>query len=232
MPDDPSKLLPPTPSEADYQVLRDKAKAEDHVEISADIDPFALFADWLAAAVAKEPRDANAMTLATADAAGWPDARMVLLKDVSEGGFGFYTNLESAKGRQLGENPRAALVFHWKSLGRQVRAKGTIAPVSAEEADAYFASRARDSRIGAWASDQSRPMDGPLGGQGALVKRVAEFTAKFGLGEIPRPPHWSGFRLTPLRIEFWRERPFRLHERRAFERATPGEAWGLSRLYP
>jgi pyridoxamine 5'-phosphate oxidase len=225
---DPGKLIPPTPSEADYQLLRAAPQAEDEAQATAASDPFAIFADWLAAAIAKEPRDANAMTLATSDAAGWPDARMVLLKDVSDGGFVFFTNIESRKGRQLGENPRAALVFHWKSLGRQVRVQGTIAPVKPEEADAYFATRARDSQIGAWASDQSRPMEGPM----ALEGRVAKFAAKFGLGAVPRPPHWSGYRLTPVRIEFWRERPFRLHERRVFERAGASEVWAEGRLFP
>lgn len=222
------KLIPPTPSEADYQLLRAAPQAEDEAQVTGASDPFAIFADWLAAAVSKEPRDANAMTLATADAAGWPDARMVLLKDVSHGGFVFFTNIESRKGLQLVENPRAALVFHWKSLGRQVRVQGAVAPVAPEEADAYFATRARDSQIGAWASEQSRPMDGPM----ALEARVAKFAAKFGLGAVQRPPHWSGYRLTPRRIEFWRERPFRLHERRVFERSDAGEAWRQERLFP
>jgi pyridoxamine 5'-phosphate oxidase len=228
MPDDPQKLIPPTPSEADYQLLRARAQAEDDVDAAPGGDPFTMFAQWLAKAVEQEPRDANAMTLATADAQGAPDARMVLLKDVSAGGFVFYTNLESAKGGQLAQNRQAALVFHWKSLGRQVRVRGVVAPVSDEEADAYFATRARDARIGAWASDQSRPMEGPL----ALETRVAKFAARFGLGGVPRPPHWSGYRLVPSRIEFWRERPFRLHERRAFERDAPGAPWRESRLYP
>jgi pyridoxamine 5'-phosphate oxidase len=224
MSDDPP--IPPTPSESEYRALR--AVTEDGEELIAEDDPFATFASWLARAVEREPRDANAMTLATVDAAGMPDARMVLLKDVSEGGFVFYTNTESRKGGQLAENPRAALVFHWKSLGRQVRVQGLVEPVSAEEANAYFATRARDSRIGAWASDQSRPMEEPL----ALAKRVAAYTAKFGLSEVPRPPHWSGYRLIPTRIEFWRERPFRLHERRVLERDAPGDGWRVSRLFP
>ncbi len=228
MPDDPSKLIPPTPSEAEYRALRADTQEEDRDESTRGGDPLAIFGAWLSAAMKREPGDANAMTLATAGAEGAPDARMVLLKDVDEGGFVFYTNLESRKGRQLAENPRAALVFHWKSLGRQVRVQGGVAPVSAAEADAYFATRARDSRIGAWASDQSRPMEGPL----ALQRRVAAYVAKFGVGEVPRPPHWSGYRLTPTRIEFWRERPFRLHERRVFERDAPGDAWRTTRLFP
>jgi pyridoxamine 5'-phosphate oxidase len=228
MPDDPQKLIPPSPSDADYRLLRGAAQAEDDADAASGDDPFTMFAQWLGKAVEREPRDANAMTLATVDAQGAPDARMVLLKDVSAGGFVFYTNLESAKGRQLADNAAAALVFHWKSLGRQVRIRGAVAPVTGEEADAYFATRARDARIGAWASDQSRPMDGPM----ALEARVAKFAAKFGVSEVPRPPHWSGYRLTPLRIEFWRERPFRLHERRVFERDAPGAPWRVSRLFP
>jgi pyridoxamine 5'-phosphate oxidase len=232
MPDDPQKrfpqLIPPTPSEADYQLLRARAQAEDDADAATGDDPLTLFAAWFAKAAKAEPRDANAMTLATVDPAGAPDARMVLLKDVSEGGFVFYTNLESAKGRQLANNANAALVFHWKSLNRQVRISGAVAPVASGEADVYFATRARDARIGAWASDQSRPMEAPM----ALEARVAKFAARFGLSEVPRPPHWSGFRLTPLRIEFWRERPFRLHERRLFERDAPGAPWRVSRLFP
>jgi pyridoxamine 5'-phosphate oxidase len=219
-----SDLIPPTPSAGDYAA----SPPPDDSAFFASHDPFALFAEWLTAARAKEPNDPNAMTLATVDAEGMPDARMVLLKDVDADGFVFYTNLESAKGRQLAATPRAALVFHWKSLRRQVRVRGAVAPVSAEEADAYFASRARDSQIGAWASAQSRPLEGRL----ALEKAAASLAVRFGLGAIPRPPFWSGFRLEPVAIEFWRDRPFRLHDRLVFSRPEPDSAWTSSRLYP
>jgi pyridoxamine 5'-phosphate oxidase len=191
-------------------------------------DPVAIFGRWLEEAIKKEPNDANAMALATVDAEGLPDVRMVLLKDYGPTGFTFYTNTESAKGLELAANPRAALNFHWKSLRRQVRIRGPVTPVSAEEADAYFVTRARDARIGAWASDQSRPMEGMF----ALQGRVANFAAKFGLGEVPRPPHWNGYRVAPLAIEFWRDRPFRLHERLRYERSQASAAWNVSRLFP
>jgi pyridoxamine 5'-phosphate oxidase len=216
-------LIPPSPSEDDY--VRQVTAAEPPALLSEE-DPFALFGEWLKEALAKEPNDANAMAVATVDEDGLPDVRMVLLKDVDPAGFVFYTNLESAKGRQLAANPKAALLFHWKSLRRQVRVRGAVEPVTAQEADAYFATRARPAQLGAWASDQSRPLTDRL----ALEKRIAEVGLKFGLGKVPRPPHWSGFRVRPQAMEFWRDRPFRLHERLVFERA--GEGWTTRRLFP
>lgn len=198
-------------------------------------DPFALFAEWLAAAAKSEPNDPNAMAVATVDAAGMPNVRMVLLKGVdgaehapADRGFVFYTNLEGTKGRELIAHPKAALVFHWKSLERQVRVRGNVTAVSDEEADAYYASRPRLSRIGAWASPQSRPLEGRF----ALEAAVAKYTAKFAIGDVPRPPHWSGFRIVPVEIEFWMSRPFRLHDRAVFKREAPGEPWIRQRLFP
>lgn len=189
-------------------------------------DPIARFEAWLAEASRSEPSEPNAVCLATATPDGRPSARMVLLKGVDARGFVFYTNLESRKGQELAANPRAALCFHWKTLGRSVRVEGPVERVSDAEADAYFASRPRGSRIGAWASRQSRPLESRF----ALEKAVAECTLKFGIGEIPRPPFWSGFRLIPERIEFWREMPFRLHDRQVFERE--GTGWRTESLYP
>ena len=191
-------------------------------------EPMALFAAWMADAEAHEINDPNAMALGTVDAGGLPNIRMVLLKDVSQGGFVFYTNYESAKGRELLASGKAALLFHWKSLRRQVRVRGTVASVTEAEADAYFASRARGSRIGAWASQQSRALEGRF----ALEKAVAFYAAKHAIGEVPRPPHWSGFRVTPLEIEFWHDRPFRLHDRAVFRRAQVAAAWTKERLFP
>ena len=191
-------------------------------------DPFALFAEWLKDAEAKEPNDPNAMTLATVDEEGLPNARMVLLKDFDDKGFVFYTNYESQKGQELLATKKAALVFHWKSLRRQVRVRGLVEQVTAAEADAYFATRPRDSRIGAWASAQSRPLEGRF----ALEANVALYTAKHAIGEVPRPPQWSGFRVKPLAIEFWHDRPFRLHDRVVFSRATPKDQWSKTKLYP
>ena len=214
--------IPPSPTEDEY--LKAVASA-DLPPLTAD-DPIALFADWLSEAVRSEVNDPNAMALATVDGDGLPDVRMVLLKDAGADGFVFYTNLGSAKGRQLAASGKAALLFHWKSLRRQVRVRGTVSPVSDAEADAYWATRARPAQLGAWASEQSRPLPDRL----AFEKAIAAYGLKFGLGKAPRPPHWSGFRLTPSHIEFWRDRPFRLHERLVFD-AAPG-GWTTSRLYP
>lgn len=191
-------------------------------------EPLALFRDWLAEAEASEPNDANAMALATVDAAGLPNVRMVLLKGLDERGFVFFTNHESAKGRELLSHPKAALCFHWKSLRRQVRVRGEVETVSDEEADAYFASRPREARIGAWASKQSRPLESRF----AFEKAVAKYGARYALGEVPRPPYWSGFRVKPLSIEFWHDRPFRLHDRVLFTRADMASPWSKTRLYP
>ena len=189
-------------------------------------DPFAVFETWFEEAKAKEPRDPNAMTVASVDADGMPSARMVLLKDFDPKGFVFYTNYESRKGAQLQANPKAALLFHWKSLNRQVRIEGPVEPVSAAEADDYFATRPRQSQIGAWASDQSRPLES----KHALEKRIAKYAAKHAIGTVPRPPHWSGFRVVPQRIEFWQEGAFRLHDRVVYHRQ--GDGWRTERLYP
>ena len=189
-------------------------------------DPLALFDEWYAKARASEPNDPSAMALATADASAHPHVRMVLLKGYGPEGFVFYTNEESDKARELAQNPYAALLFHWKSLRRQVRIEGPIEPVSDEQADAYFASRARDSQLGAWASDQSRPLDT----RATFEKRFEDVKRRYEGDEVPRPPHWGGFRVHPRRIEFWSDRPHRLHERRLFVQGAGGWSEGL--LYP
>ena len=190
-------------------------------------DPFALFAEWFAEAREKELNDAEAMAFATADARGRPSVRMVLLRRFGPAGFGFFTNLDSRKGAELAENPYGALAVHWKSLRRQVRAEGRVEQVSDAEADAYFAGRGRDSRIGSWASDQSRPLES----RALFEARVEAMRQRFEGEDIPRPPRWSGFRLVPERIEFWSDRPHRLHERRLFSRQADG-SWSEGLLYP
>jgi pyridoxamine 5'-phosphate oxidase len=191
-------------------------------------EPWRLFSAWFADARQAEPSDPDAMALATVDADGLPNVRMVLLKGFDERGFVFYSNEDSRKGRELTANPKASLAFHWKSLRRQVRVRGTVAKVSADEADAYFASRPRSSQIGAWASRQSSPLESRY----AFEKAIALKAAQFAVGPVPRPPFWIGYRLAPTVMEFWHERPFRLHDRIEFRRADAGVAWTKTRLYP
>jgi len=190
-------------------------------------DPFARFDTWFAEARESEPNDSNAMALATADARGYPSVRMVLLKGYGPDGFVFYTNRESRKAGEIAANPHAALLFHWKSLRRQIRIEGSLSFATDAESDAYFASRSRDSQLGAWASDQSRP----LADRATFETRFEEMQARFEGKDVPRPPHWGGYRLTPNRIEFWQDRAHRLHERRVFHH-TPDRGWTEGLLYP
>ncbi len=198
------------------------------VMIRETADPLSLFAEWYAEAEKSEPNDPSALALATVGPDGMPSNRMVLLKGYDTAGFVFYTNYESRKGRQLVTHPKAAMLFHWKSLRRQIRLEGPVSQTTAEEADAYFATRARGSQIGAWASEQSRPLESRF----ALEKRVAEFGAKHLIGSVPRPPHWSGFRLEPVLIEFWQDQPFRLHDRLEYRRTDAASPWSTRTLYP
>jgi len=197
-------------------------------DFTARTEPFQLFSEWFNDAVKGEPSDPTAMTLATVDATGMPDARLVLMKGFDEQGFVFYSHVASIKGRELAANPRAALVFHWKSLKRQVRIRGTVTTVTAEEADAYFATRPKQAQLGAWASKQSEPLESRF----AFEQAIALVAAKYIVGTVPRPPGWSGWRIAPLEFEFWHDRPFRLHDRIIFTRPTPTAAWTKTRLYP
>jgi pyridoxamine 5'-phosphate oxidase len=190
-------------------------------------EPFGLFAAWFAEAVKSEPNDPNAMALATVDPSGLPDVRMVLLKGYDEQGFVFYSHIDSAKGRELAANPKAAILFHWKSLRRQIRIRGTVSSVTPDEADAYFATRPKQAQIGAWASKQSKPLESRM----AFEKAIALNAAKFAVGDVPRPEGWSGWRVAPLSFEFWHDRPFRLHDRIEFKRDASG-SWSKTRLYP
>ena len=202
-----------------------------HPLISGDFteapEPFGLFAAWFSEAVKSEPNDPNAMALATVDSSGLPDVRMVLLKGYDEQGFVFYSHIDSAKGRELAANPKAAILFHWKSLRRQIRVRGTVTPVTSEEADAYFATRPKQAQIGAHASKQSKPLESRM----AFEKAIALHAAKYVAGDVPRPEGWSGWRIAPLSFEFWHDRPFRLHDRIEFTRDAKA-AWAKTRLYP
>ncbi|CAN5132513.1 pyridoxamine 5'-phosphate oxidase [soil metagenome] len=197
-------------------------------DFTAAGEPFELFAAWFAEAVKSEPNDPNAMALATVDGDGLPDVRMVLLKGYDAEGFVFYSHIESAKGRELAAIPKAALLFHWKSLRRQIRIRGSVSRVTDAEADAYFATRPKQAQIGAWASKQSQPLESRM----AFEKAIALNAAKYAVGDVPRPPGWSGWRIAPQAFEFWHDRPFRLHDRIEFHRAASNGAWAKTRLYP
>jgi pyridoxamine 5'-phosphate oxidase len=212
---------------ADTSTIKDRNSLTSG-DFTDSTEPFRLFSEWFNDAVKAEPNDPSAMTLATVDADGMPDARMVLMKGFDEQGFVFYSHIDSAKGRELAAHPKAALVFHWKSLRRQVRVRGTVTAVTPAEADAYFATRARQAQLGAWASKQSEPLESRF----AFEQAIAKVTARHLIGEVPRPPGWSGWRIAPVAIEFWHDRPFRLHDRIVFRRPSLDAAWTKTRLYP
>lgn len=197
-------------------------------DFTAADEPFALFEAWLNEAIKSEPNDPNAMALATVDPDGLPDVRMVLMKGFDTEGFVFYSHIASQKGRELAANPKAALLFHWKSLRRQVRIRGNVTPVTNAEADAYFATRPKQAQIGAWASKQSEALESRF----AFEQAIAKVAARYVIGDVPRPPGWSGWRITPSRIEFWHDRPFRLHDRIEFRRDAAGQPWSKTRMYP
>jgi pyridoxamine 5'-phosphate oxidase len=197
-------------------------------DFTAADEPFALFETWLNEAIKSEPNDPNAMALATVDPEGLPDVRMVLMKGFDTEGFVFYSHIASQKGRELAANPKAALLFHWKSLRRQVRIRGNVTPVTDAEADTYFATRPKQAQIGAWASKQSQELESRF----AFEQAIAKVAAKHVIGDVPRPPGWSGWRITPSRIEFWHDRPFRLHDRIEFRRDAAGQPWSKTRMYP
>jgi pyridoxamine 5'-phosphate oxidase len=213
------------PSPIKHQTLLTSGHPAD---FTAAAEPFALFAEWFAEAAKSEPNDPNAMALSTVDESGLPDVRMVLMKGYDEAGFVFYSHKASQKGQELATNPKAAILFHWKSLRRQVRIRGTVATVTDEEADAYFATRPKQAQLGAWASKQSQPLESRF----AFEQAIAKAAAQHMIGAVPRPSGWSGWRIAPLRMEFWHDRPFRLHDRIEFRRDGPAEAWTKVRMYP
>lgn len=212
----------------DENTQQNPGQDDENTDFTDAGDPFELFQAWMKDAAGNEPNNPNAMALATVDAHGMPNVRIVLLKELDKDGFVFFTNTESAKGQELKSNPNASLCFYWKSLGRQVIIRGSVRFVSDEEADAYFASRPHGSRIGAWASKQSRPLESRL----ELENAISHYEKEFSGGEIPRPGHWHGYRLMPLEIEFWHDRPFRLHDRVVFSRDSADDNWKKLRLYP
>ena len=214
--------------DANPEAMSEIGGPRDDGGIKAGEDPFQLFDTWMEEAKKTEPNEANAMAVATVDAQGRPNVRMVLLKEAGPGGFAFYTNTESAKGAELSAHPFAALCLHWKTQRKQVRVRGNVTRVSDAEADAYFATRPKDSQIGAWASAQSRAMEGRF----ALEREIAKFATKYALQKVPRPQYWSGYRVVPFEIEFWRDRPFRLHDRLVYRRDAPDGPWRMERLFP